>query len=354
MRVFHAFRLSCALVGAGLLFLGSAAQARGRAGAPPQRDVTASELAQDKALLGFQRDLVSVLALRADPQPLLAAALLARPLSAQPEPLSFHALIERAAAAHGVGPAITWVRLADCHPAPDKCPNPEARDLLLQQAPDNAAVWLLKLGGDVRAHDTDAARQDLARAAAATMYDDYAGAGLQALALSVSTLPPPAATQNPAYAAGAAATQVILVFGLGHTLPQPALQVAARYCTDKNADAGVKSDCLKLGKTLEWGSSPLARSLGLHLRETLAADPAQQTDAAQASVNLAWQVKNFAELNARALGDKVIAQHLLALARNGGTEMSLMLAALRDYHIDADAPSGWSPTSSQSSQAPLR
>lgn len=333
--------------------MGGATLAHGGADTPPQR-VTAADLARDKALLGFQRDLVSVLALRADPQPLLAAALLARPLSTQPEPLNFHTLIGRAAAAHGAGPAVTWVRLADCHPAPDKCPNPDARGLLQQQAPDNAAVWLLKLGGDVRAGDTEAARQDLAKAAAASQYDDYAGASLQALALSVGTLPPPATTQNPAAAGGAAATQAILVFGLGHTLPQPALQVAAKLCEDKNADPSVKSDCLKLGKTLEWGSSPLARSLGLHLRETLAADPAQQTDAAQARVNLAWQVKNFAELNARALDDKAVAQHLLALARNGGTEMSLMLAALRDNHISADAPAGWSPTGSQATQAPAR
>ena len=37
------------------------------------------------------------------------------------------------------------------------------------------------------------------------------------------------------------------------------------------------------------------------------------------------------------------AQHLLALARNGGTEMSLMLAALRDNSIPIDAPADWKP-----------
>ena len=342
MRGFHRSGLLCALTGAGLLLFGSAgAWGRGRADTPPQ-PVTAADLAQDKALLAFQRDLVSVLALRADPQPLLAAALLARPLSMQPEPLSFHALIERAAAAHGAGPAITWMRLADCDPAPGKCPNADARDLLLTQAPGNAAVWLLKLGGDVQTHNAEAARQDLAKAAAATMYDDYAGTGLQALAASVGTLPPPAATLNPAYAAGAAATQVMLVFGLGQTLPQPALQVASKLC--ESTDTSTRADCLKLGKTLEWGSSPLARSLGLHLRETLAVDPALQTDAAHARINLAWQVENFAELNARALNDKSVAQHLVALARSGGTEMSLMLAALRDNHISLEAPPGWGPS----------
>jgi len=329
--------------GAVLLTMGATAWAQER-GAPTLQRVTAADLAQDQALLGFQRDLVSVLALRAEAQPLLAAALLARPLAGQPAPLDFHELIGRAAAAPGAGPAVTWARLADCAPDPGKCPNPDASKALVLEAPDNAAIWLLKLGIDVRARDHAATREDLANAAAAKVYDDYVGTGLEALAKTVGTLPPPAATLNPAYASGAMATQVMLVFGLGHTLPQPAMQVAAKLCTAPDADVDTKAGCLKLGKTLEWGSSPLARSLGLHLRETLDADPARQRDAAQERINLAWQVKSFAELNARALQERAVAQGLLALARSGGTEMSLMLAALRENQISAEAPAGWSPS----------
>jgi asparagine synthetase A len=48
----------------------------------------------------------------------------------------------------------------------------------VQQAPDNAAVWLLKLGQDLRDGKNDDARQDLAKAAAAKIYDDYTGATL--------------------------------------------------------------------------------------------------------------------------------------------------------------------------------
>lgn len=302
-----------------------------------------ADKARDKALLAFQRDLVSVLAPRADAQPLLAAALLARPLLNPPPPLSFHSLIGRAAAADDAGPAVTWVRLADCDGAAGNCPNPAALKSLLEQAPDNAAVWLLKLGADTHALDPDAARQDLAQAAAARMYDDYSGSSLRALAGSIGILPPPASTLNPAEAAGAAGMQTILVFGLAGSQPQPALQITAKLCENASADTAIKADCLKLGKTLEWGSSPLARSLGLHLREVLAADPAQRAGAARARINLIWQVQNFAQLCARAPADKALAQHLLALARTGGTEMSLLLAALRDYHISAEAPADWSP-----------
>src|SRR5580704_7907335 len=58
---------------------------------------------REKALLGLQRDLVSVLALRVDALPLLGAALYARPLLNQPKFATFHALIERAAHADDAG-----------------------------------------------------------------------------------------------------------------------------------------------------------------------------------------------------------------------------------------------------------
>ena len=306
-------------------------------------EAAATSRQHDQALLGFQRDLVSVLAPRADALPLLAAALLARPLLAPPKTSSFHALIVRAAQADGAGPAVNWVRLADCDAKADACPNGAALTQLQAQAPDNAAVWLLKLGDDTRNMKSDAVRADLARAAAATTYDDYAGTSLKALADSVGVLPPPASVLQPANAAGAAGVQLVLVYGLASAQPQPSLPLVAKLCENAGSDASIKADCLKLGKLLEWGSSPLARSLGLHLREVLAADPAQQDDARHARVNLIWQVQSFAQLLDRAQRDPRMALHLLTLARAGGTEMSVLLAALRDNGIATDAPVGWKP-----------
>jgi len=309
----------------------------------PARGASPAAIARDKAQLAYQRDLVSVLAPRVDAQPLLAAALLARPLLNPPESLSFHTLIARAAAAADAGPAVTWARLADCSPAPGNCPSPAAVAHLQQQAPDNAAVWLLKLGVDTHKLDPDAARQDLARAAAAKVYDDYTGASLQALASSIGILPPPATTLDAAHAAGPSGVQAVMAFGLAGIQPQPALQITAKLCENANNDAAIKADCLKLGKILEWGSSPLARSLGLHLREVLADDPALQADAKRTRINLTWQVQSFARLSARVPDDQALAQHLLALARNGGSEMSLLLATLRDNNISTEAPADWSP-----------
>ncbi|SHL91041.1 hypothetical protein SAMN05428972_1886 [Rhodanobacter sp. OK091] len=298
---------------------------------------------RDKAQLAFQRDLVSVLAPRADALPLLGAALLARPLFNQPPSNSFHALIGRAAQADGADAAVSWARLADCDAKADACPNTAALDQLLVQAPDNAAVWLLKLGADAHDMKHDAAREDLGKAANSKLYDDYTGASLKALASSIGVLPPPAGTFDPASKSGAVGMQAMLVYGIAGTQPQPGLQLIAKLCENAGSDASTKADCLKLGKLLEWGSSPLSRSLGLHLREVLADDPTQQQEAKDARRNLIWQVQSFGQLLTRVRDEPAMAQHLLALARNGGTEMSLLLAALRDNSIPAEAPADWQP-----------
>ena len=321
---------------------GPALAAKAPAKTPPAA-TDATSPARRQALLQYQKDLVSVAAPQADPIPLMGAALLARPLPDQPDFNSYHTLIDRAAAAQGAGPEISWARLTDCDAKAADCPNADAVAKLVQQAPDNAAVWLLKLGQDLRDGKNDDARQDLAKAAASKVYDDYTGATLKALASTVIVLPPPTNVVGPLSATHGADVQLTLVFGLAEGQPQPALQATARLCEDNADKAPIKADCLTLGKLLEWGSSPLGRSLGLHLREVLADDASQQEDAKRLRRNLVWQVQSFSQLSIRAKGDTAVAQHLLKLARSGGTQMSLVLTALHDYDMPVDAPADWEP-----------
>lgn len=314
------------------------------ASATPATDAVPADTA---ALTRFQRDLVSVLALRADARPLLGAALLARALPKQSEALDFHHLIERAAASNDAGPDVQWARLSDCDARADACPNADALSALEKLAPDNAAVWMLAIGQAARNDDRTAAREALARAAAASRYDDYTGRSLQALAYAVAALPPPAdvlARKGP-LASKPAGVQAMIVFGLGSAQPLPALQATAAMCTPKAVDdrPDRRAQCLALGKTLEWGGSALARSLGLHLRETLADGDDAREEARTARRDLIWQVQNYGRLTARAQTDPALADRLLALARNGGTEMSLMLASLRAAGLPVHAPADWQP-----------
>lgn len=296
-----------------------------------------------QALRGFQHDLISLLALRAEASPLLAAAEMARALNDESLAAKFPALLGRAARAPGAGPYVTWEQLVDCDPKTRDCPRSEALDHLLEQAPDNAAGWLLKLGQDRQDMRGDAARADLAKAAASATYDDYVGASKGALASAAAILPPPPATYDATQGGSAAGVIYLLVSSVGETLPRPVLPVVADYCEKNASDASIKADCLKLAKVLDWASSPLARSLGLHLRQTLSEDANEQEEAKRAWNSLVWQVQNFAVLSAKAQTDPALAQYLLGLVHTGGTEMSLIYSALRHQNIPLDAPSGWTP-----------
>lgn len=297
------------------------------------------------AMIKFQRDLVNVLVLRADAEPLLGAALLSRTLPDPPDYIGYHALLTRAAKAADAGPAVTWAQLVDCDHAARACPNAKALARLEKQAPDNAAVWLMALGQATRDNDDDAAQQALAKAAAANRYDDYHGPTLKALAKAARALPPPASLYQGKQAAAdsAAGVRALLVFGLSGLQPMPGFQAAARLCQDARDDDTTRAICLRLAKTLAWGSSPLARSLGLHLQATLSTDETRREQAKAATRDLVWQIHNFGKLTLKTRHDAELAGELLQLARKGGTQMSLTLAALRAAHIPTHAPVGWQP-----------
>lgn len=309
----------------------------------------AAPKAPHTAMIQFQRDLVNVLVLRAEAEPLLGAALLARTLPDPPDYIGYHALLTRAAKAPGAGSAVTWAQLVDCDHAARACPDAKALARLEKQAPDNAAVWLMALGQAARNNDDDAARQALAKAAAANRYDNYHGATLKALTTAARALPPPATLYHGKQAAAdsAAGVRALLVFGLGSLQPMPGFQAAARMCTDAKDDDATRATCLGLAKTLAWGSGPLARSLGLHLQATLSTDAATREQAKAATRDLVWQIHHFGKLTLKARHDGKLADQLLQLASKGGTQMSLTLAALRAAQIPVHAPVGWQPDSKQ-------
>src|SRR5690348_16040587 len=233
-----------------------------------------AQQARVKALMQYQKDLVSVLALRSDAPHLLGAALLARPLPDQPQGLSYHDLITRAAKAANAGPGVTWAQLADCDAQANACPNADAFAQLQKQAADNAAVWMLAMDLDAEKKDANAVRADLARAAAAKGYDDYFGIELQGVALDVGTLPPLPDTMAGAQAGDpttAAGVELLIAFGVANQQPRPSLQPLLQLCSADDAakDDSLKGDCLKTAHDLEWGSSPMALEVGLHIHGLL-------------------------------------------------------------------------------------
>jgi len=292
------------------------------------------------AIQQYQHDLVSVVALRAEPDYLLGAAILAEPFENQTPGLDFDSLSQRAASAPGAGPAVHWQRLAACKTQAD-CPNNDAFAYLKKHAADNAAVWIVAM--DIAAHDKDAAaeRAALKKAAAAHSYDDYYGKALAGVAKAVGVLPPLPDTTKGAHDGqpdNPAGVRVLVTAMNTQTYIRPGFGPVDQLCRKRSAgkDASLKAECLKLAHILEWGSSPLARAMGLRIQDEL--QPSGVAENEQASRDLQWQVQQYSHLLQHALVDPTSASRWLDTARNGGTELSLILATLRANGVSPDAP----------------
>jgi hypothetical protein len=297
------------------------------------------------AIQQYQHDLVSVVALRADAGYLLGAAILAKPFEKQTPGLDFDALSARAAAAPGAGPATRWARLAVCETQAD-CPNAEAFAYLKEHAADNAAVWLVELDLAAAKDDTKAEHVALQKAAAATSYDDYYGQALAGVARAVDVLPPLPDTTDGAHDGqpdNADGVRVLVAANATRSHPRPDLDPLVALCASDAVadDKDTRQACLKVAHTLQWGSSPIARAAGLHIQGQLEPDDKSQTD--RASRDLAWQVQQYSTLLQRALTDSAQASRWLATARNGGTELSLILATLRANGVPLEAPADDTP-----------
>lgn len=304
-----------------------------------------------EAIEQYQHDLVNVVALRADPEYLLGAAVLARPFQNQTPGLDSDSLSQRAAAAPNAGPAARWARLDACK-TKDDCPNKEAFDYLQAHAAGNAAVWLIALDVAAGNKDAKAAHAALEKAAAAQSYDDYYGKALAGVTKAVAVLPPLADTMQGAHDGqpdNADGVRLLVAINSTEAHLRPNLKPLVELCA---ADAVAKSSadkqaCLKLAHTLQWGSSPVARAVGLHIHSDL--NPADKAQDDQASQNLAWQVQQYSGLLQRGLVDQSLAAQWLAAARNGGTELSLILATLRANNVPTEAPAGAVPAAAGSS-----
>ncbi|HVB83340.1 MAG TPA: hypothetical protein VND63_00520 [Rhodanobacteraceae bacterium] len=323
-----------------LLALGAVAQA-----APPVA-TSATAAPAPSALLQFQHDLVSILALRDDATHLTAAAILARSTPNLPRVLSFERLLARAEAATGASAEVSWVALADCdHARATACPAPAALQRLQRQAPQNAAVWILALDVAARAGDSAAERAALARAAAATEYSTYYGHLLRATLIGASALPMPVAVVRELAGANGNANAAGFAIAAGNVmfLPAPSLAPAFTLCRKADHDAALRADCLKLAHLLAWGDTVIARNAGLALHERLAASAADKAHYASERRNVAWQTQQYAQLMLRARSEPAIAAKAVTLGADGGTENSIMLGLLRAESIPLQPPLDWTP-----------
>lgn len=319
--------------GAAPAVVGSAAPA------PARSVVTRSTLAQ------FEHDVLSITALRDAARRLAGAAVLARAVPDLPPVLTYKAFLKRALAAPGAGPAVQWVALGDCGrvgPQPEDCISDTALTRLEQQAPDNAAVWLLAFDRARQRGDDKAARAALARAARATEFSTYYGTLLKSVLETARALPmsPALVRQLAGNGGNAYAATYMLAAGNVMYLPGPALAPVFETC--RNPGAGIRrAQCRRIAHLLAWGDTVIVRAAGLALQERLAGDAEARQRYAEARRAQAWQTQQFAILVLKARTDRALAGTLVQLVLQGGTENSIQIALLRKTGIATTPPADW-------------
>ena len=322
------------------LGVGAAPAAAGSvAAAPASSVVTRSTLAQ------FEHDVLSITALRGTARRLAGAAVLARAVPDLPPVLTYKAFLKRALAAPGAGPAVQWVALGDCGrvgPQPEDCISDTALTRLEQQAPDNAAVWLLAFDRARQHGDDKAARAALARAARATEFSTYYGTLLKSVLETARALPmsPALVRQLAGIGGNAYAATYMLAAGNVMYLPGPALAPVFETC--RNPGAGIRrAQCRRIAHLLAWGDTVIVRAAGLALQERLAGDAEARQRYAEARRAQAWQTQQFAILVLKARTDRALAGTLVQLVLQGGTENSIQVALLRKTGTATTPPADW-------------
>jgi len=302
---------------------------------------SAPAAAEQQRFEQFRRDLVSLLALRADPDLLVAAAELAYPDSqdkSRTVALKSPSLIKRAQR-FGPDTALVWwvSTFLECGTKAPPCLG-EAADRLQQVAGDNAASWLPTLHAT---KDPGQQRVLLANMAQAKRFDDFWTAGVLAVYRALQTLPVPAEVLG--HGLNPTAARVNLATSVGGAFLPNYARLGELCRPQGSPDEALVGDCLAVAHLLENGGSFRSQSIGFGIEDSLLpAGTARDVLRARQRASL-WQRQQFLELSARFPRDEALAQAYVDLLQQNGDELTTVTALLRSRQIATDAPADWQP-----------
>jgi hypothetical protein len=309
-----------------------------------------SAAAEQQRFEQFRRDLVNLLALRADPDLLVAAAELAFPDStdkARPAALKSPALIKRAQKFGPESPLVWWVStFLDCGADNANC-KADAAAKLSQVAGGNAAAWLPSLHV---AKDPGQARALLSSMARAQHFDDFWTAGVLAVFQALQTLPVPAEVLSQGLNSTAARVNFATGVG-GGFLPNYARLGELCRPQDKS-DEGLVADCIAVAKLLENGGTFRSQAIGFGIEDSLLPAGTARDVLRARQRSSAWQKQQFLDLSGRFPRDAALTQTYIDLLREHGSELTTVTALLRAQHVQTDPPAGWQPPDSNPTKAP--
>jgi hypothetical protein len=307
----------------------------------PQTAAASSAQAEQKRFEQFRRDLVSLLALRADPDLLVAAAELAYADSDdknRPAALKSPSLIKRAQKFGPDIPFVWWVStFLECGTKGTSC-HGEAATRLEQLDGNNAAAWLPAL---YAASAPGQSRAVLTSMAQATRFDDFSAAGVLAVYRALQTLPVPDEVLS--HGLNATAARVNLATTIGGAF-MPNFARLGEMCRKQNdVDEALVADCLAVAHLFESGGTYRSQSVGFSIEDSLLpAGTARDVLRARMRAS-AWQRQQFLEISARFARDEALAQVYVDLLHENGNELATVTALLRSQHLSTDPPAGWQP-----------
>jgi hypothetical protein len=312
---------------------------------PPAAAAATGADAEQQRFEQFRRDLVNLLALRADPDLLVAAAELAYPDSAdktRPAALKSPALLARAQKFGASNALVWWVTtFIGCGPAAASDCVAGAAAKLQEAAPDNAAAWMPSLHA---AKDPGQARGLLASMAQAQRFDDYWSAGVSAVYAALQILPVPQEVLGHGLNSAAARINLATSVG-GGFLPNYARlgELCAPADESATADEALVGDCLAVARLLEKGGTFRSQAIGFGIEDRLLPAGTARDVLQARQRGAAWQKSKFLELSARFPHDAALAQAYADLLREQPSELATVLALLRSQHVPSDPPPGWQP-----------
>jgi hypothetical protein len=289
----------------------------------------------------YRRDLINLLALRAEADLLVAAAELAYPDTLdkkRPPALKTPALLKRAQKFGPESPLVWWVStFLECPPKTTNCTHESAAKLQEVDA-DNVAAWLPALHAE---KDAGRARALIATMAQAHRFDDFWSPSVLAVynALKILAVPESVLSQG----INVTAARLNFATSVGGAF-MPNYQRLGEICTKADAqDSALIGDCLAIAHLLESGGTFRSQAVGFALENSLLPAGTARDVAKARQRAAAWQKELFLDLIARFPREEYLAQIYMDLLQEEHNELATATAFLRKQKIATDPPPGWQP-----------
>lgn len=318
---------------------------------PTTQQPAKPQLTPEQQLTQYRHDQINLLALRADPPSLLAAALLAEPDAndkTRPDVLKTPKLLARAQRFGADSALVWWVTAAmECKAKLKDCPNTDTLQKLEQLDAQNGAVWALALWRAQQAGDDITANATLTSAAQAKRYDDYFGTIILKIYQAQGILPMSSELLN---ATGQYASvdgyRLTTAATIAAALNQPENAAVMKACKHvDSADATPLEACIRVARTMAAAGSMFTRQIGLALLESLLPDGPDHDAAAAQAREHAWRSEQISRVAGRLADDTRVTRTYLQALQASAKEIEAIDAVLRTQGVALKPPGDWQPAS---------